>query len=105
SQLLWVSRFHRTSHTKRRKRRNRTIRFSLANSPSSRPELCGQRTKRRNSIPDFSLTTPPNFISWCDQILAVVPVFYGRGSYATISTRDRRQKKHCFSLTGSPIGI
>src|SRR5437588_1329990 len=32
-------------------------------------------------------------------------VFYARGSFATISTRERRQKKHCFSSTGSAIGI
>ena len=71
SQLLWLSRLHRTSHAKRRSRRNNTAKFSLTNSASSPPEFCADRTKGRHTISNFSLTTPSNLISWCDQMLAV----------------------------------
>jgi hypothetical protein len=79
SQLLWLSRLHRTSHAKRRNRRNSTTKFSLTYSPSLSPEFCANRTKRRNNTPDFSLTTP-SIISWRDQMLAVAPdlIFYRR---------------------------
>ena len=73
SQLLWFSRLHRTSHAKRRSRRNSTTKFSLTYSPSSSPEFCANRTKRRNNTPNFSPTTPSNFISCREQMLAVAP--------------------------------
>src|SRR4029453_8338237 len=104
SQLLWLSRLHRTSHAKRRNRRNSTTKFSLTYSPNSSPEFCANRTKRRNNTPNFSLTTPSNFISWCDQMLAVTPVlhFYRRGEFRSdLHARERRHKKDCFSSSAS----
>ena len=95
SQLLWLSRLHRTSHAKRRNRRNSTTKFSLTYSPSSSPEFCANRTKRRNNTPNFSLTTPSTFISWCDQMLAVAQtlVFYRRGvSQRSPCEREAAQK-------------
>ena len=104
SQLLWLSRLHRTSHAKRRNRRNSTAKFSLTYSQSSSPEFCANRTKRRNNTPNFSLTTPSNFISWCDQMLAVAPdlSFLQTGGVSQRSPCEREaEQKGCFSSTAS----